>query len=359
LEKVLKFRQHRNYIRLLSFGVAGIFLLVISIPARAQSPSATLAGSVLDAQTGSPIPNATVVVNGLGATHAVTDAIGNFVASDIPVADPFTQVTITISALGHGTWTMRDTPLYPGITRTIRVRLPLQDQLITDTLPRALIGGAQQPISLEAPRAPQYFSNTLPPQTINVAITNGAPGYTNFPYCQPWLDAGKPVLRVDAVNFRDYVKNVLPHEWIASWPAESLRAGAMAVKMYGWYIVNISKWSGILPGNPDIVDNTCDQVYVPSTNDYRTDAAVDWTWLFRMRRQGVVDEIHYLATVSQCQASPYPPCMPQWGSYNDALNGMDWQAILHKYYDYDENNNYIPVVIDTFGSWYYFPIIVR
>ena len=40
------------------------------------------------------------------------------------------------------------------------------------------------------------------------------------------------VVRVD---FKTYVKNVLPNEWVSSWPAESLKAGAVAVKSYGWY----------------------------------------------------------------------------------------------------------------------------
>ena len=36
--------------------------------------------------------------------------------------------------------------------------------------------------------------------------------------------------RVDRVAFKTYVKNVLPNEWISSWPSASLGAGAMAVK---------------------------------------------------------------------------------------------------------------------------------
>ncbi len=352
----MKIANHRNYIRLVTFGVVGILFLVLSISTSAQSPTTTLVGSVLDAQTGSAIANASILVTGIGSRRATTDASGNFVVLDIPVAEPFTQVTIKITAPGYGSWTMRDTPLYPSITRTIRVLLSQQEQVIADTLPRALIGGEQSPIDVtRVPRAPQYFSNSVPPSTIRVAIT----GYTG---CQAWLDAGKPVIRIDTINFRDYIKNVLPHEWIASWgnnAPDSLRAGAMAVKMYGWYIVNIGKWSGILAGDPDIVDNTCDQVYVPNTNDYRTDAAVDLTWFYRMRKNGQVVSIHYVdGNVDHCYNHPTWRCMEQWGTYNLALDGWTWQPIVHYYYDYI-NSTYDPVQIDTFGFWYYFPLIRR
>lgn len=348
----MKIEPPRNYIRPIVLGVVGIVLLVSSASARAQSPTTTLVGSVLDAQTGSPIANAAITVTGIGTTRATTDAAGNFVAPDIPVAEPFTQVTIAITASGYGSWTMRDTPLYPGIRMTVTARLSLQEQLIVVGLPRALTGEQQSPEERPplAPRAPSYFSNTLPPATIRVAIT----GYTN---CQPWLDAGKPVIRIDPVNFREYVKNVLPHEWVASWPTDSLRAGAMAVKMYAWYITNVGKWVGILAGDPDIVDNTCDQYYVAGTHYASTDAAVDLTWYYRMRKSGSVVSIHYLdGHVAHCP--PEWRCMEQWGTHDLALDGWTWQPIVHYYYDYI-NSGYDPVVIDTFGSWYYLPLIRR
>lgn len=42
---------------------------------------------------------------------------------------------------------------------------------------------------------------------------------------------------VKEVGFYYYVKNVLPNEWDLSSPFEAFRAGAMAVKMYGWFAV--------------------------------------------------------------------------------------------------------------------------
>ncbi len=37
------------------------------------------------------------------------------------------------------------------------------------------------------------------------------------------------------VNFTDYMKNVLPNEWIPSWNSEALKVGAFCVKMVGLY----------------------------------------------------------------------------------------------------------------------------
>ena len=40
---------------------------------------------------------------------------------------------------------------------------------------------------------------------------------------------------VVTVSMETYTKRVLGHEWITSWDAESLKAGALAVRSYGAY----------------------------------------------------------------------------------------------------------------------------
>lgn len=76
---------------------------------------------------------------------------------------------------------------------------------------------------------------------------------------------------VVTVSMETYVKRVLPHEWIPSWHAESLKAGAIAIRSYGaWHVYNPAA------SNYDICDTTCCQVY--STTHYAsTDAAVNAT----------------------------------------------------------------------------------
>ena len=40
--------------------------------------------------------------------------------------------------------------------------------------------------------------------------------------------------RADIIPLEEYVRGVVPHEWIASWHEESLRAGAIAARSYAW-----------------------------------------------------------------------------------------------------------------------------
>ncbi len=77
------------------------------------------------------------------------------------------------------------------------------------------------------------------------------------------------------VPFEQYVKDVLPNEWIASWSAAALQAGAMAAKTYAWYWTNHSgdRTSG---GQCfDVYDSTSSQVYKAGSHQPSTDAAVD------------------------------------------------------------------------------------
>ncbi|MCB0192343.1 MAG: SpoIID/LytB domain-containing protein, partial [Anaerolineae bacterium] len=51
-----------------------------------------------------------------------------------------------------------------------------------------------------------------------------------------------PVGQIDTIAFEDYVKRVVPHEVFPSWPADTLRAQAVAARTYGWdkYLQNPS-----------------------------------------------------------------------------------------------------------------------
>ena len=122
------------------------------------------------------------------------------------------------------------------------------------------------------------------------ALTGGLPAWvapTAASSCSSWTSETDPppairVFRhasgaVDTVDFRTYAANVLSREWIGSWTAESLRAGALAVKSYAWY--QVLHWrGGVNPGGAcfDLRDDTADQVYDPSKATWSTAAtAVD------------------------------------------------------------------------------------
>ncbi len=78
--------------------------------------------------------------------------------------------------------------------------------------------------------------------------------------------------QVDTVGFQDYLRVVLPLEWIADWQnqdgtPESLRAGAVAVRTFGWYYVLHPQCPSVNPPYcPDVYDLTDEsQVYNPSS----------------------------------------------------------------------------------------------
>ncbi len=74
------------------------------------------------------------------------------------------------------------------------------------------------------------------------------------------------------VDFYVYLTEVLPNEWISSWNAASLQAGAIAVKTYAWYRIYFPKYPGLYF---DVKDSTADQVYRPGSARASTSAAVD------------------------------------------------------------------------------------
>ena len=146
--------------------------------------------------------------------------------------------------------------------------------------------------------------------------------------------------RIDVIPLEDYVKGVLPHEWIASWHDESLAAGSLAIRTYVW------NWQ--LRGGKydcaDLDDTTRSQVYRDDRMDV-TNRAVD-----RTRGMGiVVGDTLVSGEYSAENGSPTatgvndPPCagralyghgrgMCQWGSQRWALEGRDHLWIATHYY---------------------------
>jgi hypothetical protein len=139
--------------------------------------------------------------------------------------------------------------------------------------------------------------------------------------------------RVDRVAFKTYVKDVLPNEWVSSWPAESLNAGAMAVKSFGWYRALHSTRKTSSGQCFDVYDNTSSQVYKPGSAVASTSAAVDRTWTTRMTRSGNILQAHYCSTTTACSGWVDGDWMSQYGSRDQANAGKGYAAILRSYYD--------------------------
>jgi peptidoglycan hydrolase-like amidase len=139
--------------------------------------------------------------------------------------------------------------------------------------------------------------------------------------------------RVERVAFKTYVKNVLPNEWVSSWPAESLKSGAVAVKSFGWYWALHSTRHTAGGACFDVYDNTSSQVYRPGSAVASTSSAVDATWATRMTRSGNILQAHYCSTTTACGAWVDGDWMSQYGSRDQANAGKSYSTILKYYYD--------------------------
>ena len=291
-------------------------------PDQALAQSATTGavhGTVLDS-AGAPVAGALVRSADLGLS-ATTTSSGGFTWSGIPAPIDGVPTTIEVLADGFGSWTIRDVLVLPNDTLLLEVELGEDPVDILVPPPRSDTSsqtGGPDLMSLTMGGA----TDPPLPATIRVRVT----GYA---YC----DTSRPYT-VEVVDFKDYIKHVLPNEWISSWPREALRAGAMAAKMYAWTYISIGgKWS-----DADVYDSTCDQVYIPSVSYASTNRAVDFTWNWRLTKDGALVLGSYRAWYSQClDADKAGRCIGQWDSYYHALgnNGYDkltWDEMLYRYY---------------------------
>lgn len=113
-------------------------------------------------------------------------------------------------------------------------------------------------------KSQKIWDNPLP-ANIRVAVRQSRPGGDPDP-------RGR-ILYVMSIPFDTYLRNVLPNEWVPDWNTEALKAGAMAIKMFGWF----HAYNPIEQDNQMFhVDNTVNfQVYRDGTDMPRTNAAFD------------------------------------------------------------------------------------
>lgn len=146
--------------------------------------------------------------------------------------------------------------------------------------------------------------------------------------------------RVDLMELEEYVRGVLPSEWMASWSAASLDAGAVAARTYASFWVA----AGGRYDCADVDDTTWTQVY-RDVRDPRTDAAVSRT----AGAVAVRDDSLVFAEYSAENSDPTdfgvadPVCagrrvqghgrgMCQWGTQRWAEQGKDAEWMIAHYY---------------------------
>ncbi|GAA5528613.1 peptidoglycan-binding protein [Herpetosiphon gulosus] len=301
--------------------------LLIQAPVSAQTRNpqrANLTVTVTNVD-GKPVSNATVSVASLGLT-ATTDAAGT---AHFSLATSESQaIEVAVDAQGHRAWRLRNAQLIPNDTLLVDAPLTLANKVvdqqpeIIELQPHRLTSNVLQEASLNDAELNQIMAgtNTTPPSTIRVyRVSLG---------------------RIDTVNFKTYVKHVLPNEWVAGWRTESLRSGAMASKTYAWYRTMYPKYPG---KGYDTKDTTADQVYNPNVSYASTNAAVDDTWNYRLIKNNAIFQSQYCAgsyngsrTSGQCSQNhgwTVGLYMSQWGSKYLADNGSTWRSILTFYYD--------------------------
>jgi hypothetical protein len=291
-----------------------LFLAAAQAYAKASEPIAgpvrlTFSGVAKDMESGAQLEGVKIQIG--ENSEVFSQEKGRIPETQISLSS--NQVKVTYSKQGYQTdYSIIRKPEYD-------TAIHLTPLLAKQSRQRAELFGHQNNISMLQASA-LYYSDTVPPQSIRVYRAN--------------LD------RVDVVNFDFYVKHVLPREWYASWSANSLRAGAMAVKTYGWYWVNRGgKWPGL---GADVKDNTSDQAYDPNQSDPRTDAATNYVANYRMVKAGKIFQSQYDSGLEGQDDPLYSNRLSQWGSKMWSDQGYSWQWILHHYYDPIDIHKIIP-----------------
>jgi peptidoglycan hydrolase-like amidase len=167
--------------------------------------------------------------------------------------------------------------------------------------------------------------NTSLPSVVRVAIREQNPSGESDP-------RGR-IVWVKTVPFEQYVEDVLPNEWMPSWHQESLKAGAMAIKMFAWYH---HLHPVTIDGFTFDVDNTVNfQTYRAWSRQTETDRAVQAVRRFAYcKPNGEIIELNYRAGYRDDPNWQYRNAqkMAQWGSQYWATRGRNYIQILQFYY---------------------------
>jgi hypothetical protein len=307
-------------VRLAGRLVLASWLLALALHAPAASASVTgrVGGEVVAKSTGSPIGGATVLLPDYGlVTSSRADGSFNF-PDPIPSGVPFQRIRAVVKASGWGTWTIEGVPVYPSDTLRLHVELETADQVHSVLAPgeRRAVDRATAPTASGSSSCTGWSSELVPPSTISVY--DGATG-SSIRY-----------------NFMFYLRHVLPNEWISSWDADALGAGAIAAKTYAWYRTLPGHAYSGGDGCADVTDSTGDQVFDPTWSTDATDQAVNATYGSVLWRDGGIFLSQYWAGSSSDPCAPvtgtYAGRMSQWGTQTCAGQGMLWPAIVQTYY---------------------------
>lgn len=304
-------------------GCAALLVVATALPA-AASVTGRVAGQVVSKSTGRPVAGATVTLPDYGVT-TTSGSDGSFAfTTHLSTSYPYRLIPVVITSAGFGRWTITGVPLVPNDTLLLNAELSSRDfthPVFTAPGVRADQGRTASPLSTYTFTCTGWPSQIVPPKTISVYLT-----------------AQKKAQQYD---YAFYLSHVLPKEWIPTWDADSLGAGAIAVKNYSWYRTRPGHAYSGGSGCADIVDSSADQVFDPTYSYGKTDQAVFATLGSILWRGGGIFITQYFAGSTSDPCAPvtgtYAGRMSQWGTENCAEEGKLWPDIVETFYSTTSN----------------------
>lgn len=315
--------------RLACAAIGSLAFIALSVPLAGVATATDVARGTVDgvvsaASSGHAVAGASISIAGSGAS-ARSSSDGRFAIAGVASRAPYRRLTVLVRARGFGAWTIRGVPLSPGDTLHLTVRLRR-----TGFDHRVLTPSERGTSRVSAPARAATgtaYTNTCtgwaysltPPPTIKVLDTSSG--------------------KASTYDFLFYVQHVLPNEWISSWDADALGAGAVAAKTYGMYRAEAGRAYSGGAGCADVQDSTSDQVFDPTWSTASTNLAVDATFGTMLLKSGATPIAQYYS------GSPGDPCaavtgtfagrMSQWGTQTCAQNGKLWPDIVLTFYPSD------------------------
>ncbi len=159
---------------------------------------------------------------------------------------------------------------------------------------RSSVTSLNMTLSLKSLVAPLWFDCSQPITVVRLGAQKNY-NYGGKIYAHP-VSTGPELIEVKSIN--DYLKGVVPSEMYVSWPAEALKAQAVAARTYSTFHIVAAGSSSMYDFAKlyDVDDTVLYQAYTgESDRTAATDAAVDATGSIVMLYQGKVIQAYFSA----------------------------------------------------------------